>query len=45
MVVPLSDLNSGGYYDDSSSMQGMVTSDVQQSVKLTDAQFRGAGLY
>lgn len=38
MVVPLSDLNSGGYYDDSSSMQGMVTSDVQQSVKLTDAQ-------
>ena len=38
MVVPVSDINNGGYWGDNATMQGMVTSDVSQDVYLTDAQ-------
>ena len=38
MVVPVSDLNNGGYWGDSSTMEGMVASDASQNVYLTDTQ-------
>lgn len=38
MVVPVSDINNGGYWGDNMSMEGIVTSDVSQDVYLTDIQ-------
>ncbi len=39
LVVPVSEVNNGGYWDDAAqNMDGMVTSDTTQNVYLTDTQ-------
>lgn len=38
LVIPVSDINNGGYWNGGSSMTGVVTSDVSQDVHLADTQ-------
>lgn len=38
MVIPVSDINNGAYWGNTSNTEGMVTSDASQNVYLTDSQ-------
>lgn len=38
MVIPVSDINNGGYWGDNSTMEGIITSDASQDVYLSDVQ-------